>query len=277
MVLSKKTPSITKLLFALGIPTVIFQSVLLKHVHEAETLLHNKEEALLRQPVAAAIPKVMQISHATSSDRYPDEYSAVRDYLKANSQTTNVNLLSFGSSYGNEAISLSTLYFNETTGFHNVSIQGFDIDTDTIEKARSDVSSHNKEHVGGAVALPIQFYDGRTTPLDIHGMYNAIFANSVFCDATSDPYTVQAVINHFPFQDFESNLLTLDSVLKEGGLLAMVSTSYKFEDSSLAKRYEVIAQCLGGHVPYVDLENMKFVMNDPKEKKDCVWKKIRSA
>jgi hypothetical protein len=225
-------------------------------------------------PSKVSIPKVMQVSHATSSDRYPDQYTAVRDYLHSKKMPTfhhRVNLLSFGSSYGNEAITLATLYFTNATGFDDITIQGFDVDTETIDRAKQYVSQYEER------PLPIQFHDGRLIPLNIHGLYNAIFANSVLCDATSVPYNVETVMNHFSFQDFEENLNKLDSVLIVGGVLAMINTSYRFEDSELIKsgRYEPIAKCLGHHVPYVDVEKREFVANDEKVMRDCVWKKLR--
>ena len=211
----------------------------------------------------------MQVSHATSSDRYPDEYLAVKQYLQSNSQTDNVKILSFGSSYGNEAVSLATLYFNETEGFRNVSIYGFDIDTDTILVARQFVADRPEKD------LPIQFFDGRNSSLYANGKYTVIFANSVLCDATSSPYNVAAVEAHFPFKDFDATLSSLDAVLKEGGIFAMINPSYEFSESSVAENYETIAQCIGNHVPTIDLHNHEFIMNDPKNPKDCVWRKIR--
>jgi hypothetical protein len=288
--------SIAKLLLACAIiPLLVLQRSLWNGIHEEEVQAVVQLEAVQQQQAAVAveapkqtnknirsplipsevsIPKAMQVSHATSSDRYPDQYTAVRDYLHSKKIPTfhhRVNLLSFGSSYGNETITLATQYFNDATGFDDVTIQGFDIDTETIDKAKEAVSQYKER------ALPIQFHDGRSTPLNINGNYNAIFANSVLCDATSVPYDVETVMNHFSFEDFEENLMKFDSVLKVGGVLAMINTSYRFEDSELMKsgRYEPIAKCLGNHVPYVDVEKREFIMNDEKVERDCVWKKLR--
>ena len=213
--------------------------------------------------------QVMQVSHATGSDRYPDEYLAVKQFLQANSQTDNIKVLSFGSSYGNEAISLATLYFNEAGGFRHASIYGFDIDTDTIQQSRQYVADRPEKD------LQIKFFDGRNTSLYVDGVYNAIFANSVLCDATSSPYNAAAVEAHFPFKDFDATLSSLDAVLIEGGVFAMINPSYEFSDSSLAENYEAIAQCEGNHVPTIDLHKHEFIMNDPKNRKDCVRRKTR--
>eukprot|EP00956_Cyclotella_meneghiniana_P029578 scaffold72115_cov45-Cyclotella_meneghiniana.AAC.2 len=74
-------------------------------------------------------------------------------------------------------------------------------------------------------------------------MYNAIFANSVLCDATSFPYNAAAVEAHFPFKDFDATLSSLDAVLIEGGVFAMINPSYEFSDSSLAENYEAGQPC----------------------------------
>lgn len=68
------------------------------------------------------VSKVIQVSHATAMNRYPDEYAAVQSYLRTQFPAKQLKLMSFGSSYGAEAISLATLYFNETEGFSDVTI-----------------------------------------------------------------------------------------------------------------------------------------------------------
>ncbi|KAL3786024.1 hypothetical protein HJC23_006976 [Cyclotella cryptica] len=217
------------------------------------------------------ISKAMQVSHATNMNRYPDEYLAVKEFLRKRSSSGNkVKILSFGSSYGDEAISLAALYFNEEEGFPDVAIYGYDIDEETLNSAKENVARRGKP-------LPIHFFDGRKTPLNIDGKYDAIFANSVLCDATSDPLTLAAVEAHFPFQDFEASLSKLDAALSDGGVLAIVNSSYNFADSTLAKRYEVVAQCSGDFVPRIDHKRHEFISNHENSKKDCVWMKKRSV
>lgn len=258
-----------------------------------ETKRETASDPISNSPEKVMIAKAIQVSHATSSNRYPDEYLAVKSYLKENSRTDDVRLLSFGSSYGNEAISLATLYFNENEGFTNVKIYGFDIDEETIEAAKRYVIEYENDEMNAThfnetdddsleetpdmqyEHLPIQFFDGRTTSLNVDGKYDAIFANSVLCDATSEPNTIDVVEAHFPFHDFESHLLSLDAVLKEGGLLAITNSNYNFSDSSLADRYEVIARCVGNFVPLIDLTRHVFVHRNPNVTDDCVWKKDR--
>jgi len=217
------------------------------------------------------ITKPIQVSHATNMNRYPDEYLAVKEFLRKRSSTgQKIKLLSFGSSFGLEAISLATLYFNEEEGFPDVTIYGYDIDDETINVSKENVARHDKP-------LPIHFFDGRETPLNFDGKYDAIFANSVLCDATSDPMTLEVIEAHFPFQDFEASLSKLDAVLNDGGVLAIINSSYNFADSTLAERYEVVAQCSGDFVPRVDLEKHDFVFNYENAKRDCVWTKKRSV
>lgn len=221
------------------------------------------------------VSNVMQVSHATGKNRYPDEYAAVQSYLRTQFPEKPLKLMSFGSSYGDEAISLATLYFNETEGFSDVTIYGFDVDDDTLIRAREYVD--NYAHNAKRSPLPIQFFDGRNTSLNIDGTYDAIFANSVLCDATSQPMTVEVVEKQIPFEYFESTLAKFDDLLNERGVIAIVQSSYLFKDSHLAERYEVVSQCVSNLIPYIDLEKHTFVPNPNNEARDCVWKKLRSA
>ena len=264
---------------------VVFSKAIQKNDYLAPVETHPVDAPTKTTPVEAAtiqavrnftdsdmmISKPIQVSHATNMNRYPDEYLAVKEFLRKRSSIgKKIKLLSFGSSYGNEAISLATLYFNEEEGFPDVAIYGFDIDDETINVSKEHVARHDKH-------LPVHFFDGRKTPLNFDGKYDAIFANSVLCDATSDPMTVEVVEAHFPFQDFEASLSKLDAALNDGGVLAIINSSYNFADSNLAERYEVVAQCFGDFVPRIDLEKHEFVFNSENAKRDCVWTKKRSV
>jgi hypothetical protein len=45
---------------------------------------------------------------------------------------------------------------------------------------------------------------------------------------------------YYPFSKFEADIAFLDSLLKRGGLLVVAVTTYRFCDTSTAKRYEGI-------------------------------------
>ena len=52
-----------------------------------------------------------------------------------------------------------------------------------------------------------------------------------YANYTTVPYTVEAVEKQIPFEYFESILAKLDAVLNEGGVIAIINSSYLFEDS----------------------------------------------
>eukprot|EP00804_Cyclotella_cryptica_P011163 CCRYP_007702-RE/>CCRYP_007702-RE protein AED:0.04 eAED:0.04 QI:3750/1/1/1/0.71/0.62/8/190/1362 len=225
---------------------------------------HNSYDA------AKQAVKAIETSHFSKMNRYPDEFTAVQKFLKNMSTVANRKILSFGSSTGEEAISLATLYLNEKEGFPNATIYGFDLDNPTLYKARQKVAKYF-EH------LPIHFFNGQQTPLDVNGKYDAIFANSVFCHHNPDagPITVETIKSRFTFQDFEAALLKLDAVLNDGGVLAMMNTNYYFVDTILAQRYELLAQCAGDSVPKVDIKKHVLVENNETTKPIAFGEKER--
>lgn len=224
--------------------------------------------------IAKETNKQIQKSHGTSMNRYPDEYLAVKLYLDHNLDSTpKRKILSFGSSTGEEAITLASLYFNSEK-HDDYRIYAVDIDEPTLTIARKNAEKYNIPE------SKIYFFNGMETNIDFYGEYDVIFANSVLCFHGSGnagfASMYEAITTRFPFNDFESTLLTLDASLKEGGLLAIVNSNYEFGDSNVSKRYEAVAQCEGNFVPKVDAEKKVLVDLDMKVKRDCVWVKTTS-
>jgi len=212
----------------------------------------------------------MQISHGTSMNRYPDEYLFVKNYVDSKWNTTfgDLKLLSFGSSTGEEAISLATLYFNDTK-YQHVSIYGVDIDENTLDSARSKVNK-----LGSQSQRNVTFFHGEKTHLSVHGKYDVIFANSVLCFYNGRKPLGQ-VLAHFPFSQYKKSLESLDAVLKDGGLLAIVNMNYNFEETELVERYLPVAKCTeNSFVPRIDRDTNEWV-EITGQSMDCVWVKMR--
>ena len=84
--------------------------------------------------------KQIQLSHATNLNRYPDEYGAVKTYFDHNALLKPGKILSFGSSTGEEAISLVNMYF-QSSEYKDWTIYGVDIDEATLKTARDNSKS----------------------------------------------------------------------------------------------------------------------------------------
>lgn len=204
----------------------------------------------------------VQRSHATYENRYPQEYQAVAEYINNNEPSNPMmKMLSFGSSTGEEAVSLGKLYFNSSK-FRNLTIYGVDLDQASLEIAKQKV-------IGLTDAIPkIEFFNGNDKNIDLYGPYDVIFANSVLC---IHPFSIKRTLTNFNFHDFESVLEILDASLKEGGLLAMVNTNYYLEDTELASRYISIAKCGGNFVPRINHTTNEILHTKQSEMMDCVW------
>ena len=206
----------------------------------------------------------VQHSHFTLMNRYPDEYSLVKDCFVGRDNFDDFKVLSFGSSTGEEAISLATLYFNGAE-HQNVTIYGADVDHKTLTKAKDNV-----DQLGSQIQRTIIFFNGKYTPISVHGKYDVIFANSVLC---FHPKQLNEILAHFPFSQYEESLELLDASLKDGGLLAMVNMNYNFEETALATRYRPIGKCSGNFVPRINRSVNTFVQV-VGQSMDCVWMKL---
>jgi chemotaxis methyl-accepting protein methylase len=206
-------------------------------------------------------------------NRYPEEYSAVQNYFQTlasegrhPSGSINQKLLSFGASTGEEAITLASMYFMNST----FTIFGVDLDEDSLDKAKASAVAHSPKFDDNK----IMFFNGKTTDISVHGPYDAIFANSVLCYHGNRNVNPQSILNKFPFSAFEDSLGYLDTNLNVGGILAIVNTNYHFSDTKLYKRYKTLAQCKN-FVPKVNASSVSYEKNlhGGDNMYDCVWKK----
>lgn len=209
----------------------------------------------------------IQFSHATAMNRYPDEYSAVQKYFEsfATKKAMKFSLLSFGSSTGEEAITLATMYFNDT----KFNLFGVDLDQESIDKAKASVASQDPKLDSGKVT----FFNGKDVDIREYGPYDAIFANSVLCYHGTRGVSPKSIVDKYPFADFEASLGYLDASLNVGGVLAIVNTNYHFSDvENLYKKYRPISKCYN-FVPKVDAKNVAYEKMTDNGMLDCVWVK----
>ena len=162
----------------------------------------------------------LQHSHATELDRYPTVFQKSTELMAGRSDGT-AKILSFGCPVGLEAKSLALKYFPDSM------IVGVDVDEAVLSQARS-----NTAHLADRV----HFFNSAHWPLSTFGDYDIVFATSVLC-LNPPPSSISNLSNAFPFSSFETALVLIDSVLREGGLLVAVNTNYRLEDTSIAHRY----------------------------------------
>jgi len=211
-----------------------------------------------------------QISHATSFDRYPDEYIAVAMKL---SNIKTPRLLSFGCSTGREAVTLAKKYFPHG------SVYGVDIDNQTLAEAEA----YAKEELTMEGRL-VTFFNGLNTPIQEFGPYDAIFANSVLCrnpvkekgciiNGRVTSCSISRFSEIYPFETFDSTIARLDSSLAVGGVLAIVNSNYEFTDSIISQRYEPLEEMCGGNfVPRVNQDSKTIERISDRV---CGYKKMR--
>ena len=175
------------------------------------------------------------------------------------------SLLSFGSSTGEEAITLATMYFNDT----KFNLFGVDLDQESIDKAKASVASQDPKLDSGKVT----FFNGKDVDIREYGPYDAIFANSVLCYHGTRGVNPKSIVDKYPFADFEASLGYLDASLNVGGVLAIVNTNYHFSDvENLYKKYRPISKC-SNFVPKVDAKNVAYEKMTDNGMLDCVWVK----
>jgi len=215
----------------------------------------------------------IQLSHTSAMNRYPDEYSAVQTYFRtemsdgisdSDGTKKKKKMLSFGAATGEEAITLASMYFSNST----FTVYGVDLDEGSLETAKTSAAAHSPKLDDGKII----FFNGQDTDLSKHGPYDAIFANSVLCYHGTPGVNPQSILTKYPFAAFEDSLGYLDANLNVGGVLAIVNTNYHMSDTKLHTRYKILAQCKN-FVPKVDAESISYEKKKSDGMYDCVWVK----
>lgn len=182
--------------------------------------VESRNEALL----SLRPPKgLYQPYGATSADRYPGVFLAVRKLLE---DGPGVRILSFGCSTGEEVFSLRR-YFPQAT------IAGLDINPFNIAVCRFRRFKAGDKKMAFAVAGST---DGETSAI-----YDALFAMAVFRHGdlnTSPP--PQKCSHLLRFADFEKSVTDLARILKPGGLLAIQYAMFRFCDTRAARDFETV-------------------------------------
>ncbi len=152
-------------------------------------------------------------AQATALNRYHREYLFLLNCSKKIFNNEKLNILVFGCSFGEEPITLSH-YFPEAQ------IDACDVENtpafDYVKKRFKNSKRISVLPSNSELFMKIQRYD-------------IIIANSVLCINTKDE---GVLVTKFPFSKFEDLLTNLSGLLKEGGIMMMINSSYSPTDSN---------------------------------------------
>ena len=185
----------------------------------------------------------IQRDGTTVEDRYPEIFKTVGRLCAGK---TDVRVLSFGCSTGEEPYTLSTRYLPQAQ------IVGLDASVTSVEAAKRARS------LGESIVYDISTEE----TLARYGPYDVIFAMSVLC-RWPDLADIVDASNVFPFKRYLEMVRLLDEQLVPGGLLVIFNSNYSFLDSALISSYEIILipQLLdNGYVKHFD-RNSRAIEN----------------
>ncbi len=166
---------------------------------------------------------VHQTASYTSMNRYPDIFSACRGYF-AEKNGTDLNILSYGCSTGEEVLSLRH-YFPQAR------LVGAEINKRNLEICRSLPVDEN-----------ISFIYSSDPEIRKHGPYDAIFCMAVL--QRKPHYIAEKGIRDlsdiYPFDKFEQQVIKLNQSVKPGGLLIIHIAQYSLDDTVVGTKYEPV-------------------------------------
>ena len=163
----------------------------------------------------------------TLPDRYPWLFSFVRETL---GDGPDRRLLSFGCSVGEEAFALRRY-------FPDASIRGIDIDPRNIAKCRD-----RAREIGVANC---DFAVGDSTSLEAPQSYDAIFCLAVLCNGRLTVSGAERCDPILRFAIFERQVTDFARCLKDGGLLCLLSTNFRFCDTSISANFDTVLSVEG--------------------------------
>lgn len=170
------------------------------------------------------VPGRFQAYSYTEPDRYPWLFASARQLL---AQATTPRLLSFGCSRGDEVLALRR-YFPEAD------IKGIDVDPANIEACRARASGNDIGRVTFAVAA--------STEAEPSERYDAIFCLAVLCLGDLTALGLERCDPYLHFSDFDRVVTDFARCLKPDGLLFLHTTSFRFGDTDVSRRFDVVLE-----------------------------------
>ena len=184
---------------------------------------------------------VHQTTPATAFNRYPVIFTACQDYFQ---NRTNLRILSFGCSTGEEVLTLRH-YFPDAT------IVGAEINQYSLEIARKRCQDKKMICI-----------ESTSVEIEKHGPYDAAFCMAVFQRTPQliAECGIKDLSRIYPFHRFEKQICQLDKCINKDGLLVIHFSQYDFADTSVAHKYQAYGSynqdCYG---PFVFGKDSKLV------------------
>lgn len=175
-------------------------------------------------PRSASLPGQFQTYNYTLPDRYPWLFQFAAASLGA---ASNLRLLSFGCSRGDEALTLRKY-------FPNAAIKGVDVDPANIAHCRSRLPVGPPRQLSFATAA--------TAGLEAVESYDAIFCLAVLCRGDLTTTNAQICSPSLLFENFETTVADFARCLKPGGLLFLHITNFRFCDTACAADFDVVLE-----------------------------------
>lgn len=197
---------------------------------------------------------VHQTTSLTYMDRYPDIFSACRNYFK---NKPDLKILSYGCSTGEEVLTLRKY-------FPHAHIIGAEINKSSLAKCRK---------------LPVDdkitFVYSTDQEIQKHGPYDAVFCMAVL---QRQPHYIKekgitSLKKIYPFEKFEEQIIKLDGMVKQRGLLVLHYTQYSLMDTSVGTKYEALGDYNQDDYasPIFD-KNSNIILN-PSSQKSILFKR----
>lgn len=179
----------------------------------------------------------------TEINRYPDIFKFCHD----NRKVFNCKILSFGSSSGEELVTLAMF-------FGNSDIFGVEIDEKSIKDSLK--YTKNVDRIKISNYIPDENFD-------------IIFCMSVLC-RWPDTSGVTNSSEIYKFEQFDEIIIELDKKLNKDGFLVIYNSNFFFEDTNTSKKYKSVGEFKeSGFVHKFTKDNKKT----NTEYKKCVFQK----
>ncbi|WP_216829019.1 class I SAM-dependent methyltransferase [Alkalihalobacterium elongatum] len=164
---------------------------------------------------------VHQTTPLTGMNRYPEIFSACKNYLK---DKHDLKILSYGCSTGEEVLTLRNY-------FPTAQISGADVNKRSLKICRS-LSTDNK----------ISFIFSTPRNLKKQGPYDAIFCMAVLQRTPHDiaNNNITSLKTIYPFEKFEKQIIELDQLVKPNGLLIVHYTQFSLFDTKVGYKYRAL-------------------------------------
>ncbi len=167
-------------------------------------------------------PNLFQPHNDTAPDRYPGVFGFIRGAIPDGPEA---RLLSFGCSTGDEVFSLRS-YFPQST------ITGID-----ISRANIAVCRRRSRRDGDG---RMRFVRAGTASGEAPGTYDAVLAMAVFRHGDLARTVPVSCRPRITFSAFDRTVVELADCLRTGGYLAIEHSNFRFADTSVARRFEVV-------------------------------------